>query len=143
MRSKLGTALGLMLALGLVAGACSKSSTTTSGGEGGKITLGSDQANNKGTKNVTGRDEIEVELDDFYFEPTVYTGTAGQQIKLELSNESNNLHNFSLDEQSISQDVAAGKDMDVTVTFPQSGTLVFYCKYHRSRGMAGALKVGA
>src|SRR6266498_4051770 len=79
MRSKLGTALGLMLALGLVAGACSKSSTTTSGGEGGKITLGSDQANNKGTKDVTGRDEIEVELDDFYFEPTVYTGTAGQQ----------------------------------------------------------------
>jgi plastocyanin len=143
MRSKLGAALGLMLALGLVAGACSKSSKTTSGGESGKITLGSDQANNKGAKDVTGRDEMEVELDDFYFEPTVYSGTAGQQIKLELSNESNNLHNFSLDGQSISQDVAAGEDMDVTVTFPQSGTLVFYCKYHRSRGMAGALKVGA
>jgi plastocyanin len=156
MRSKLGTALVLVLALGLVAGACSKSSTTpgaggsssessgaSSAGESGKITVGSDQANNKGTKEVTGLDEIELEIDDFYFEPTVFTGTAGQQIKLELANESNNLHNFSLDEQSVNQDVAAGEDMNVTVTFPQSGTLVFYCKFHRTRGMAGGLQASA
>jgi plastocyanin len=25
------------------------------------------------------------------------------------------------------------------VTFPDSGTVVFTCKYHRDRGMAGAL----
>ena len=28
---------------------------------------------------------------------------------------------------------------EVTVTMPKSGTLTFYCKYHRARGMTGQL----
>jgi plastocyanin len=141
--------LALFLALGLVAAACSsKKAPSSSGGSpteessGGTITVGSDRANNKGTKDVTGKSSIEVELDNFYFEPTVLKGSPGAQIKLELKNEaSGTLHNFSLPDQSVNQDVPSEQSVDMTVTFPQSGFLEFFCKYHKASGMVGELSV--
>ena len=35
--------------------------------------------------------------------------------------------------------IAPGKDVKVTVTMPKSGSVSFYCKFHKSSGMAGAL----
>ena len=155
---KTTTLLALVMALGLVA-ACSNGSSNAAsgntgttngatetasptGGEtgGGKITIDGEQANDHGSKDVSGQDELEVELDDFYFNPTVLQGTPGEQIKLELTNESGTLHNFSIDDQSINQDVPGGEVQTVTVTIPQSGQVVFYCKYHRTLGMLGALE---
>jgi plastocyanin len=143
----------LVLAVGLVAGACSKSNNTSSSGgsttpasspsetesEGGQITINGDNANDHGTKDVSGMDEASVELDDFYFEPTIIKGTPGQQIQLELENEGSALHNFTLSEQSIDQDVQPDGKETVTVTLPQSGQLEFFCKYHKGSGMVGAL----
>src|SRR5439155_6928283 len=106
------------------------------------ITVGSDKANDHGTKSVSGQSTFKLEADSFYFEPTVLKGSAGQQIKLEIDNETKStLHNFSLQAQNVDQDIQAGKDATVTVTFPQSGTLEFFCKYHRSSGMVGELSV--
>src|SRR6266567_5380541 len=139
----------------MVGAACSSKSPTASGGSpsasaseaspsasasessGGTMTIGSDTANNHGSEDVSGKTSEEVEMDDFYFGPTVLTGKPGQTLKIELKNESKSgtLHNFSLDAQSISQDVPSGTTTDVTVTFPASGFVEFYCKYHRSSGM--------
>jgi plastocyanin len=110
--------------------------------EGGTITLDGQSANDHGTKDVSGMDEFSVEADDFYFEPTVLTGTAGQKIEIEVENEGNVEHNFSLTDQGIDQDVSPGQKAKVDVTFPQSGTLVFFCKFHQSQGMVGALEIG-
>ena len=77
--------------------------------------MGSDTANNHGSKTVTGT-STEVEVDSFYFNPTVITATPGAKIKLELSNEATVLHNFSLDAQSINQDIQPGTKKDVTIT---------------------------
>jgi plastocyanin len=132
-----------LLSVGLVAGACSKSTKGGTGsspsGSGGTMTIGSDTANDKGTTSVSGKTELEVEMDNFYFEPTVLKGTPGQELKIELSNEGSALHNFTLQAQSIDQDVVQGQKADVTVTFPQSGFLEFFCKYHKARGMVGEL----
>jgi plastocyanin len=134
--------LVLLLALGLVAAACSSKSEESTGGEGSStITVGSDKANNHGSATVSGKEEISVELDSFYFEPTVLKGTAGQQVKLELENESDALHNFTLEDQNLDQDVQAGQKMEVTVTLPQTGFLEFFCKYHKASGMVGELTV--
>jgi plastocyanin len=127
----------------VAAAGCGGSSKSSSGGEsggGGKKTIAGVPANDHGKKNVSG--EAEVELDDFYFEPTVLTGKPGSQVTLELRNESSTEHNFSIDSQSIDKDVEAGEDAKVTVTFPKSGELSFYCKYHKGMGMAGALAAG-
>ncbi len=42
----------------------------------------------------------------------------------------------------MSKDVEPGEEGEVTVTVPKSGTLTFYCKYHRDRGMTGTLTPG-
>jgi plastocyanin len=102
-----------------------------------KTTIAGLSANDHGVKQVSG--EAEVELDDFYFEPTVLKGKPGAKVTLELKNEGKTEHNFSIDDQMIDQDLEAGESAKVTVTIPQSGEVSFYCKYHKSQGMAGAL----
>jgi plastocyanin len=114
-------------------------SGTTTAEEGGTTTIAGVAAADHGTKDASGKDELDVELDDNYFEPTVITGTPGQKLKLELENEGSAEHNFTLTAQSVDQDVEAGEKADVTVTIPQSGQVSFFCKYHKALGMAGAL----
>jgi plastocyanin len=143
----------LVLAVGLVAAACSSNSSTTPSASGtsgqpspeessGTITINGEQANDRGTKDVSGMTEVSVELDDeFYFEPTILKGTPGQQLSVELENEGSLQHNFSLEAQSISKDIDGGQKTTVSVTFPQSGNLVFFCRFHRGSGMIGELSV--
>ena len=118
----------------------SSSATASSGGGGGQKTIAGVKANDHGSKNVSG--EAEVELDDYYFKPTVLHGKPGSQVTLELNNEGSTEHNFTIDSENIAKDLEAGEDAKVTVTFPKSGVLSFYCKYHKSMGMAGALAAG-
>ena len=72
-----------------------------------------------------------MELDDYYFKPTVLKGSPGQKVTLELENEGSVEHNFTIDSQGIDKDLEAGEDAKVTVTIPKSGALSFYCKYHK------------
>jgi len=138
---KIPTLLMLVLSLGLVAAACSSGNPSTSPAPttSGGATSPSQMVNDHGTKDLSGKAETSVELDNFYFAPTVLKGTAGQKLKLELENESGTLHNFTLEAQNIDQDVEPGKKTEVTVTFSQSGSLQFFCKYHKALGMAGEL----
>jgi plastocyanin len=133
----------VVLVLALAATACGKDNGTE--GSGGTITIAGQKANDKGTKDVSGASSAELELNNeenvYYFEPTILKGTAGQKMTLELSNEGSALHNFSVTDQNVDQDVPSGQKAEVTVTFPQSGTLVFFCKYHQTLGMVGALEV--
>jgi plastocyanin len=111
-------------------------------GEGGTTTIAGVAASDHGTTDAAGMDELSVELDDNYFEPTVIKGSPGQKLKLELENEGSAEHNFGLTDQGIDQDVEAGEKAEVTVTIPESGEISFVCKYHEQLGMAGALAAG-
>jgi plastocyanin len=138
MRTRVARSLGVVLVFALVATACSKSGNDS---EGGTTTIAGQKANDHGTKDVSGESSVELEQDNFYFEPTILKGSPGQELTIELSNEGSALHNFSIPDQSIDQDVQPDTKGEVTVTLPDSGTLVFFCKYHQSRGMVGALEV--
>jgi plastocyanin len=147
---RLGVLIVAVLGLGvvpLVAGCGSSSSSSSSGSTessssgGGKKTIAGVQANDHGTKTASSSGKTEVELDDFYFEPTVLRGKPGEQVKLELKNESKVEHTFTIDSQGIDQDLQPGDEAEVMVTIPKSGTVSFYCKFHKSSGMAGALAV--
>ena len=65
-------------------------------GEGASATVGDQKANDHGSEDVAGESELDLELDDFYFEPTVLTGRAGETLTLDLENEGDTEHNFSL-----------------------------------------------
>jgi plastocyanin len=98
----------------------------------------SGKTNNHGTKTVKGT-SIEVEMDDFYFSPTFVKAKPGSTVSIELKNEGKQQHNFSISGQSIDQNVDPDQKMTVSVTVPASGNLVFFCKFHQSFGMQGAL----
>lgn len=135
--------IAFAVALGLVSmvlvASCGGSDDEQSSGSG-TTTIGDVAANDHGSKDVSGESKVEVELDDDYFEPTVLEGKAGERVTLELKNEGSNEHNLTIDELKIDQDVEAGDETEIEVTFPDSGTLTFYCKYHRGQGMAGAFR---
>ena len=131
----LPAASALTALLFLVAGCGGSKKSET---EGAKTTIAGVSANDHGTKEVSGKTELE--LDDHYFEPTVLTGKPGARVTLELKNEGSVEHNFSIDSQGIDKDVEAGESAVITVTIPRSGAVSFYCKYHKSMGMAGALE---
>lgn len=133
--SRAPIALAALVAFALVLAGCGSKKSSS---EGKQVTLAGVAANDHGSKQVRGNAEIEV--DDYYFDPTVLTGRAGSRVTLELKNEGKAEHNFSIDTQGVDKDLAAGADAKVTVTIPQSGEISFYCSYHRSKGMAGALR---
>jgi plastocyanin len=77
---------------------------------------------------------------DNSFEPTTITGKAGSTVKVELKNKGQREHNFVIDSQKISKDVEPGEDATVSVKIPDSGSVQFYCEYHKGLGMVGTLK---
>jgi plastocyanin len=132
----------------LAAAGCGSSSSSSSGGTtteesggGGQRTIAGVTANDHGTKAVEDNGKTEVELDDFYFEPTVLEGKPGQKVTLELKNEGKTEHSFVIDSENVDQDLGPGEEAEVDVTIPKSGVVSFYCKFHKSDGMAGALAV--
>src|SRR3954464_13697948 len=91
-------------------GGGSKASSTSEGsgggGGGGQINAAGVQANNHGSKSASG--ETKVELDDYYFKPTVLKGSPGQKVTLELENEGSTEHTFTIDAQSVDQELQPG-----------------------------------
>ena len=108
--------------------------------EGTTTTIGGVAAESHGTKDVSGETgKVEVEMYDYYFEPTVLKGKPGQKVTIELKNAGQTAHTFTVSEQSVDQEVQPGDEAEADVTFPQSGEVTFVCKFHKSMGMAGAL----
>jgi plastocyanin len=145
---RVGVLMVAVLGLGIVplVSGCGSSnsssgSTEASSGGGEKKTVAGVQANDHGTKTASSSGKTEVELDDFYFEPTVIQGKPGAKVELELKNEGKTEHTFTIDSQGVDQDLQPGDEAEVTVTIPKSGAVSFYCKLHKSSGMAGALAV--
>jgi len=139
-RALMAIALALLTVAAAGCGGGSKSATSESAGSGdggGQVSAAGVQANNHGTKGVSG--ETKIELDDYYFSPTILKGKGGQQIALELENGGSVEHSFTIDSQGIDKVIAPGGTAKVTVTLPASGSVSFYCKFHKASGMAGAL----
>jgi plastocyanin len=112
------------------------------GEEEGTVTIAGQEATNRGSEDVAGSSEIEVEVGDFYFAPTVLEGEAGQTLAVSLHNEGVVAHTFTIDEQDVDVQLGGGESGQAEVTFPDSGALVFYCRFHVSGGMLGGLSVG-
>jgi plastocyanin len=80
--------------------------------------------------------------DDYTFNPTFLRGSPGQNLTLRIANKGEEEHNFSLLAPQVDKDIAPAATADVTVTFPSSGVLRFFCKYHATLGMNGQLLAG-
>jgi plastocyanin len=99
------------------------------------------KVNNKGTKDISKKKAatLEVEADDYYFEPTFVKVQPGEKVTIELKNEGSTTHTFTSDKLNIDQQLSAGKSKKFTVTVPSSGTAFqFHCDFHEGMGMQGA-----
>jgi plastocyanin len=133
------TALSLLF----VAAGCGGSSKSGDESEEAptSTTIMGTQVQSHGTKDVsTASGKVEIELYDNYFEPTILKGKPGQMVELELKNEGNAAHTFTLAEQSVDKEIQPGDETETDVKFPASGELKFVCKFHGAEGMIGALQ---
>ena len=136
------TALALSLAAcggGSSGGPSSVGSSSGAGNTGN--TIAGMHANNHGTADVTGKSTVEIKAGNYYFQPSILKGTPGQQLTLHIVNISGTEHNVSIDAQHVDKDVEGNESADAKVTMPASGTLAFWCSYHKSLGMVGGLNV--
>ena len=146
-RSILGALLIVALVMTMVACDDDKQAPATNppqsepANEEGTIEINGQNANDHGEEDVTGAANVELEADDFYFEPTVLTGEALQEVTIHVTNEGDSTHNFSIDLAEIDEDLEPGEDVEVTVAFPETGTLVYFCAFHQSNGMLGGMEV--
>ena len=110
--------------------------------EGGTVSIAGQEATNRGSEDVAGASEVDIEVGDYFFAPTVLEGEAGQALSVSLSNDGAAAHTFTIDDQDVDVQLGAGESGRAEVTFPDSGALVFYCRFHVSGGMLGGLSVG-
>ena len=134
----------------LVAVGCSKTSTPSSSSEpsatpeasamasSAPVTL-SGTVNNHGTKDIAMATTLELEQDNFYFNPTFVKAEPGAKLTVMLKNEGKVPHNFTIDSLHVNETLQPDTKKTVTITLPSSGTVPFYCSFHKSQGMQGAI----
>jgi plastocyanin len=140
------TALVAAAALGLAACGSSSSDTSSSSSSAGGGGYGTKAAKTTKTTAATsspsGASTSEIDMYDDYFKGKTISGKAGSTVKIKLTNDGSNQHNFKIDSQvkQADADVKPGATATVSVTIPKSGTLQFYCEYHKGLGMTGTVK---
>jgi plastocyanin len=132
----------------VLATACtSTSSTTTAPVPGTSSSTGStsESSSSGGTSsaNVSGKTTFDMTAQNFSFTPATLVGTAGQSLQIRVTNTGSVLHNFSITSQSVDIQISPGQEQEFDVTFPSSGSVQFFCKFHKvSNNMVGQLTVG-
>jgi YVTN family beta-propeller protein len=97
-------------------------------------------ASDQGTTDVQGQTMLVMRVNDYLFTPPVLRGRPGQKVRLEIENESATLHNISIPGQQLDTDIPPKRRVAVDVTFPHTGVLRFFCKFHSALGMQGELR---
>ncbi|HSH23556.1 MAG: cupredoxin domain-containing protein [Actinomycetota bacterium] len=82
-------------------------------------------------------DTLAVELGNFYFEPTYVQAAQAAVATVNLKNESDASHTFTIESLQIDQEVRPGESKDVQVQLPTTGDVEFFCRFHKDQGMRG------
>jgi nitrite reductase (NO-forming) len=118
-RRSLGAGAALF-ALVILMSACSSDESSSTAPEGG------------GTADQT------VTMADFSFTPTTLTVPSGQDVTIALTNDGAVEHSFTLDDDSVGQDVEAGESATVTINVTDG--IGWHCEYHPDQ-MKGTITV--
>jgi plastocyanin len=132
-----------VMALALVAAACSSGNDSGSGTTGSSGTTGTTGSTGgtggSGATGGAGGTTQAITIKDFAFNPSQITGPAGATLTITITNNDSPTHSFTLDDSSVSQDIAPGTTETVEVPLPSSGTVGWHCKYHPT--MTGTITV--
>jgi plastocyanin len=90
-----------------------------------------------GSTDGGGAADMTVTVKDFEFDPSTIDVSSGETT-IEVTNTGAVEHSFTLDDDSVSQDIEPGESQTVTVNL--TATTGFHCKYHPEQ-MTGTLNV--
>jgi len=90
-----------------------------------------------GSSDAGGAADMTVTVKDFEFDPSTIDVSSGETT-IEITNTGAVEHSFTLDDDSVSQDIEPGESQTVTVNL--TATAGFHCKYHPDQ-MTGTLQV--
>ncbi|HEV8565014.1 MAG TPA: cupredoxin domain-containing protein [Actinomycetota bacterium] len=82
-------------------------------------------------------DEI-ITIADFTFDPSTLSVPSGQDVTVEVTNNDDVEHSFTLDDDSVSQDVHEGETQTVTLNLTEG--IGWHCEYHPDQ-MKGTITV--
>ena len=136
MPKRISIIVAAVLALGLFATACGGGGTETNGNGGSTTAPATTESPAPDSTETSG--EVRIALEDNVFVPATLTVASGAE--LELDNEGEAPHTFTVDGQSIDVEVAAGENGTATIDL-ESGTYDFICRFHEAAGMTGTLTV--
>lgn len=85
-----------------------------------------------------GGPSAKIDAGDFFFAPTCTTDAVPGAVTLTVHNSGQALHNVTIADQNIDQDVQAGQTITVQVNVG-AAPVQYFCKYHRTSGMVGAV----
>jgi plastocyanin len=122
--------------------AAAKTTSSSGGGYGGGYGGGTkSSAKTTAASSANPGKAVAITMHDNFFGTKVITGKPGSTVKVALKNVGSNEHNFKIDGQKAADaDVKPGKTGTATVKIPTSGSVQFYCEYHKGLGMVGKVK---
>lgn len=83
---------------------------------------------------------LQVTAVDNSFDPSMLSAPAGAEVTVELTNEGNNPHTFTIDDLEVdTEGVDGGDSATVTFTMPDA-PVTFYCAIHGEETMSGTLE---
>jgi plastocyanin len=144
---KLATIVFTLVFAAAVVAACGSSGSSSSGGSStaglesqagltGKVNLDSDKTNRVASP-TSGTQKVE--QGDFYFGPAFIKAKPGTTLHISLKNAGTTPHTFTITSLHIDKLVNAGDTATVDVKVPSKGAVRFFCRFHQSMGMQGAI----
>lgn len=86
---------------------------------------------------------LTMDAGDDYFSPTFVKLAPGATVRLTIKNTGVSQHNFTIIGEPVNVALnTPGESKTVTFTMPLTGSLTFFCSYHKAVGMQGAFYVG-
>jgi plastocyanin len=98
----------------------------------------SDDGTDGSTDTGGGGSEQTITIADFTFDPSSLTVPSGEDVTIEVTNEDDAEHSFTLDDDSVSQDVEGGESQTVMINLTEG--IGWHCEYHPDT-MTGTITV--
>lgn len=99
-----------------------------------------DTPNNASGDGNGGESAIEVSASDFSFSPPKVSVDPGMEVSVQITNNGNVQHTFTMDDLGIDETIDPGEE--VTVSLALETDQRFYCRFHESAGMEGTISTG-
>jgi len=134
-----------LLALGVVATACTTSTSTSAASPSATASASATESpiptSPAPAADVSSKTSFTIDTYDNFFSPNVLMGSAGQKLSLTIDNKGTAAHTFTIQSENVDVTLMPGTSQTVKVTFPKSGSTQFVCRFHETMGMTGELQV--